>query len=483
MPTYQSYSGELAKWLDRYVSAGRKEAQQNRPPSNAQSPDHHEATLHAEAEKWIGIEQHLHGMSVTESSKTSNDVRQKLAELEVKVDRMLSDSTLQASIEADMAHERDALVEATVERLTAERDLRFFREENGIREAAVYPESRVMHVAIIVVLALMETVMNAFFYENAQGLLGGFVVALVISVVLMGTSFGFGFGFRYKNLKASVNKAAGWACLILFAILAIYANAVFASFRGEYQLLEDPSDVMALRDAFKLASAEAKNIFILNMQFTDLMSMVLFGLGCLLSCAAFYKGYTFDDKYPSHGAKDRALKAAKKEEAKRRDLVAQRVKEFLQRRRSELDAALHEPTLLIGRTANKLAELEHAKKHLGIQVRSIQGDYERVLRAYRGANVAVRAVEKPAYFDVYPDVTHQITTQPADDSIEELQAVRESVKSHHDRYKDQLNDKLHALAGQSAEILQRTFENFLRGVERVAQEAIDRSAKAVHAAA
>jgi hypothetical protein len=32
-------------------------------------------------------------------------------------------------------------------------------------------------LAIVVVLWLLESGMNAFFYENAQGLLGGFVVA------------------------------------------------------------------------------------------------------------------------------------------------------------------------------------------------------------------------------------------------------------------------------------------------------------------
>jgi hypothetical protein len=483
MAIYKSYSGEIATMTDRYIAQGRKEARENRPPSNATTPDEHEAALAAEASKWMGVEQYLLDTVVTEASKSVTDARQKAIDLESRVERMLNDSTLQAGVEADLQGERTALVSASVARLSATRELNFFRQENDIREAANYPESRVMHLAIIVALSLAETLMNAVFYENAQGLIGGFVVALAISVVLMGASLGLGYGFRFKNLKAASSKVTGWACLIAFIVLSVWANAVFAAFRGEYQLLTDPTDAMQLREAFQLASAEAKNVFKLNMQFSDLMSLILFGLGFLLSCVAFYKGYTFDDKYPGHGAKDRAVKAAAKVEDERRSLVLQKVKELLQRRRAEMDAAMHEPGQLIGRAAAKAGDLQHAKKTLEIQARAIQGDYKRVLGAYRGANVAVRAVEKPAFFDTYPDLTSQVNPSAADASLEDLQAVQEEVKRLRDSFKEELNRKLEALAGQSASILNQTFSSFIRSVEKESQEVIDRSARPVHAAA
>lgn len=482
MPTYTSYSGELASWTDRYVSLGRKEALENRPPSNAVMPDTHEATLEAEASKWMGSEQHLFDVVITDSSKAASEVQQKLVELNARVERMLNDNNLQGHIAADLQAERSALVDATVSRLTAERDLKFFREENEIREVAVYPDSRVMHVAIVAALALVETVMNAFFYENAQGLVGGFMVALAISVVLMGSSFLLGYFFRKKNLKAVNEKGVGWGCLLVFIVMAIWTNAVFAAFRGEYQLLADPTDGLALRDAFKIASGEAKNIFVFDMQFSDLMSLILFGLGFLLSCLAFYKGYTLDDKYPGHGLKDRSLKFAKKLEASQRDLLLQKVKELLQRSRAEMDAAAHEPSQLIGRAASKVGELQHSQKSIGIQSKAVQSDYERVLRAYRGANVAVRAVEKPAYFDIYPDLTRQVRLDAAESSIQAFVDIQEQVKAQRDRHKDSLNAKLQLLVEQAARILSETFGEFLRAVEREAQANIDRTAQPVHAA-
>ena len=65
--------------------------------------------------------------------------------------------------------------------MRAEVDLRHFRAMHGIQEQAVYPDSLLWHVGVIAVLALSETLVNAVFYENAQGLLGGFVVALSVS--------------------------------------------------------------------------------------------------------------------------------------------------------------------------------------------------------------------------------------------------------------------------------------------------------------
>lgn len=70
--------------------------------------------------------------------------------------------------------------------MKAEVDYRSFRAANAIMEQARYPDSHVMHFAIVLGLALLETVINAFFYENAQGLMGGFSVALGVAAVNMG---------------------------------------------------------------------------------------------------------------------------------------------------------------------------------------------------------------------------------------------------------------------------------------------------------
>ena len=207
-----------------------------------------------------------------------------------------------------MADDRQDRVLLTESRMHAQVEWRHFRAKNGIAEEAHYPESHIWHFAIVAACALVETGVNSFFYENSQGLLGGFFVALAVAIVNLGGALALGMSFRFKNLRDTDKKIAGWLALFAFVALAIYCNALFASFRAEYQFVTDPSNASALRVAFTKATDSAGRVFTFQMHFGDLLSFILFGIGILLSSFAFYKGYTFDDRYPGYGKRDRAVK-------------------------------------------------------------------------------------------------------------------------------------------------------------------------------
>jgi hypothetical protein len=479
----KSYQGELSAKLSEFRVKGEKEASKHRPPTDATALDQNETALLSEAEKHLVDEQRLFDFSVSESSRTGVDAQQKAIELQAKVDQLVSDTSLQGTIEADMSEDRQGLVAATEMRMKTEVDYRSFRAANGVTEQARYPESHVMHFAIILGLALLETIINAFFYENAQGLMGGFTVALGVAAVNMGGAMLLGIGFRYKNLASIDMKILGWLCLVIFLIFSIYCNALFAAFRSEYQLLVDPSDPLQLRQAFTQSAAEAKKIFLFNMQVADLTSFVLLGLGVLLSLLAFYKGYTFDDKFPGHGFKDRAMVAAQRAEVEKQDVLRQKVKAFLQRRRSEVQAAIHEPAQLISRVSSGVADLQNAKAMLKAQSESIQRDFSLVLGAYRDANTSIRATNPPEYFKEIPNPIHRVSDVGAIPLIESLSAVLLQLKVLRETQQDPLNDKLRQLQGDASEIMTKTFTLFLADVEAEAKSRIDRMVHAIHRSA
>lgn len=476
MTTHKSYSGELASKLVDYRQRGHKEASKLRPSQDAAAPDQHESALRSEAEGWVNSEQRLFDTALTELSRGVVEARQKAIELSGQVAQLVSDDSASSAIEAELAGDRPALVRATQARLQAETALKYFRASNDIHEEPRYPDSKIHHVAVVLVLALFETVVNTFFYENSQGLLGGFFVALGITALNIGFALLFGYWFRYQNLAAVDKKVAGWAALAAFILLTIFFNALFAAFRTEYQLVVDPSDFKELNSAFQRAWPEALLAFRGDPQFRDLWSFVLFGLGVLLGILACWKGYTLDDKYPGHGDMDRDYKKASTEEARQHDRVRQKVRELLHTRRAAVQAVLHEPATQVGMLARRVAELSNAKGSLQSQASAIQRDYSLVVDAYRGANNAVRAVPPPVYFSQPTLLSINADGNGADAVLIELGAVQEELKRMADTNREPLNEKLRELQQSSTELLGKTLTDYLDDIRKDAEAVIARMA-------
>lgn len=473
--TVAHYAGELTSRLADTRANARREAAEHRPPSDAVRMDKNEVELQTDAEKAIATEHQIFRHVLTEASRDAHELQEKAPELEGRIQQVLADDSLQSEVAATLAEEKATLVSVAEERMRAEVDLRSFRARHGIAEQAVYPESHIWHFAIIASLALVETIVNAFFYENAQGLLGGFVVALGVAAVNMSGALVLGMLFRFKNLIDREKRAGGWACLVIFAVLSVYCNALFAAFRAEYQLLADPTDAAQVRRAFRIAAEQAGRVFMLNMQFGDLMSFVLFGIGLLLSCFAFYKGYTFDDRFPGHGAKDRAARDARKSEQERQEVARQKIKDFLQRRRRELQALSREPADLMSAATKRAAGVQHAHTVFQMHQEAIQRDFSLLLRSYRDENTAIRATEPPSYFSYIPDIHVNLDEGVMGGILHILSTANARAQAVRDKYQDALNSKLNEVQRDTAILLDSTFSEFLRSVEREAEASINRS--------
>jgi hypothetical protein len=474
MSTITSYSGQLTAFQPDLIAKGRKEGSELRPPSDAAHMDQHETEVHSAAQKHIANEHQLFNAALTETSRTAVDLHQKVLELEGKMEQLLADNSVQSAIAADMAEDRQALVTATETRIRAQADLQYFRARHSITDPAQYPESHWLHFGIILALALGETSINAFFYENAQGLLGGFIVALAVAGVNMFGALVLGMLFRYKNVVDVEKRIGGWACAFLYVLLTIYCNALFAAFRSEYQILADPTDSLQVRQAFRKASQSAAQVFLFNMDFGDLMSFILFGVGILLSGFAFYKGYTYDDRFPGHGDKDRAVKAAARAEVAKQEALREKVKGLLNARRQQIQNLLHEPAQLVSNAGTKAAALDHSRNICEAQQATVQRDLELMLRTYRESNTAVRSTTPPQYFTVIPSVTMPLPKAAIDATMSQLAAAAEAARGLRSRFQEPLNAKLNTLQANAATILNEEFAGFLKSVERDAEANINR---------
>lgn len=480
MPTYRSYSGELAAKLQDYRSRGQKEASKHRPSPDAAGPDQYESALRSDADGWLSSEQRLFDMTLAEVSRGVTEARQKAIELRGQVDHLISDDSPTSNVEAELAGDRPALVMSTEARLRAEVALKYFRVTNNIHEESNYPDSLLWHFGVLLVFALIETGVNTFFYENSQGLLGGFFVALTIAGLNIGSAMLLGYWFRFKNLASVDKKIVGWAAFVAFTLTAVFFNALFASFRTEYQLVVDPSETAQLSAAFQHAWPEAMLIFRADMQFKDHWSFLLFGIGVLLSIAAFWKGYTLDDKYPGHGRMDKTYKAAVMAEQQQQDKVRQKVKELLHHRKAAVQAAIHEPSTQVGMLARRIVDLTHSQGSLVAQAAAVQRDYSLVTEAYRNANNSVRSVPPPAYFKEPTNLSMRVDANGAERILADLGTVQEELKALREANREPLNAKLRALQGDTSEILNKTLTGYFAEVRKEAEETIARMTPTIH---
>lgn len=480
MPTYKQYSGEIAELISDYRAKGHKEAENFQPTSTAVQPDQNEGALRATAEKWLLDEQRLFDTAVIDANRGAVESRQKSDELRFQIGQLVSDNSLVSAVDAELSGERQALVDTTEKRVRSEVDYKAFRAANHISQLAEYPESRIWHFSIVVVGLVLETLLNTLFFENSQGLVGGAAVAFFVAAVNLSFSLLFGFGFRYKNLHSIDQKILGWFCLVLFAIFALYCNALFATFRAEYQLISDPDDVQQLRSAFVQALSQARGIFILETHIPDFMSFLLFGGGLVMALVAFWKGYTADDRYPGHGHKDRMMQAAKKIEAEKQDLVRQKIKELLYKQRAMVQSALHEPVLLSNRASSRMAELQNIRASFNTQKEAIQRDFSMVVGTYRDANKSVRGTPPPEYFKEVADLRPLVSDAGAEPVLTELQLVQKDIREIGIENQDRLNEKLQTLQTEATQILTNTFAKFIKGIEVEVSEKIERTAFTSH---
>ncbi len=275
---------------------GANDGSRNYPETEAHQFSETENLIVHEAEEYLKTVDDL-------ANKEFTDIRRKAAPLSLtEIEDDFSDLKMAAKKEygRQILQVRPELVNLRAEERRELRNLKLFKEQNSLRRLAKYPESRIFHLAIILVCLAGEAGANTYFFAAGTdlGYLGGFLSALVVSIANLLFSFTTGaIALRYMHHVIRLKAVIGGFFLALWMGTMGVFHLLVAHYRD--LLLSDPNHAMlgawdSLRAApFGLESMESYIVMI---------------IGLVISVIFLLDGYSFDDAYPGYGKADREYK-------------------------------------------------------------------------------------------------------------------------------------------------------------------------------
>ena len=465
------YNGQLSGKLAELQLAARKAGEQNRPSSNATVPDETEMKLQSDARAFALAATSVFDRSATDSQKISRDLSQKCGDIESSLDQLLNDDSMQILAQQRLAQKTTEMVRLKVAELIKLASLNSFKHENKLTREATYPADRVYHFALIFIFAVLETVVNAVFFQNNAGVVGGAAVALGVAVMNIGSAVWLGHLFSNKNHIDSGRRVVGWGALVVFVLGIIFLNAVISAFRHHYGAITDPT-IEATTAAFISALQDGVDLMFFSPHFRDFMSFVLFFIGIGLAIFAFYKGYHQDDIYPGYGEKHRDWAAALAEWENRIEQVRTELHTSLDKHRSEVVSA--KATLLecSSQASQAATNLENAHSACQAGLKQIGNDLLVVRAGYRQVNLGIRTTPAPSYFaDETCDVpeSHDGQMQAALTAIRSVHGRSEELKK---RYLDVIAARLRKLVTDAAQMEKELISEYQANIRVQAEREI-----------
>jgi hypothetical protein len=474
-------AGSIAAHCDEFQKIGANEGGVNHPDSKSIAPDIHEISAITMAKQAVlSVEASL-ANSLVAAEEQCSEIAQRVAALDDDCKSHSSHDLVESAFRAVLAKRDHALVAACADEMSARAALNGFRSRNGIKDLACYPEDRLFHFSLLILFVVLETAANAFFYEGSTGILGGAFVALSVSVVNMGVAALLGGLFRYSNLPEKNQKLIGRIALAAFLLACFVMNLIFSTFRMQYQLLQNQIADLNLAEAsttqmaasFKAAVTDAFGIFALHFPTIDIMSFILFfiGLGC--SVIGFWKGYTFDDKFPGHGESDRQHKAIEKSFVDAKDSIFEEAVASVTQTAQEVES-LRSRILFEQRQAIALkAQVTASQTFFASALKAIQGELNLVLDTYRSANRATRTTTAPDYFKepvlVVPDSDGSERVDPL---LSKIEIVTIQAKTLAEAYGNVLGERLLRIQQQTHALVEIEFQKYLAAVKLRAESLI-----------
>ena len=283
---------------------------------------------------------------------------------------------------------RDLLIGSRKEERQAKRELNRFRTDNNLTREAVYPDSW-MPYAYLTTLVATEAVANAQFFSIAswQGWLGGFLMALLVSIFNVMLSVLAGIGLRGVNHVSAVRRVAVATGILTYAVMIICFHLVFASYRAELVVNSGLLENIALSS-------------LLNDPFAnwDIYALLLFGIGVLFALAALIKGYRLDDPYPGYGAVTRRYKKASNTYIDMRAEYTKAIFRTTADQLSKVDDRVKDARKAMGEFRDSLGTSANLISRYNTVVNAITETANVLLTRYQSINTEVRDAQTPEYF-------------------------------------------------------------------------------------
>ncbi|MDM8535866.1 hypothetical protein QUF70_03860 [Desulfobacterales bacterium HSG17] len=270
----------------------------------------------------------------------------------------------------------------------AQRSYNLFCHQNQLTREPSYQDSKVLHVALIILAVLLESGINSFFFASASpiGILGGLFQAMFISISNVGSALLIGsILLPYKNHVDNKKQSRAKFFTTLYVICIFLFNLGAAHYRT--LLDEDPF------------TAKIKTIPHLLQQpwSIDFEALNLLIIGMIFVVVALLKGYRFDDVYPGFGAMHRKLKSSPnysgvRVEAKKSlntliDTQIRQAQTLLQNARSKIQSY-----------KSSISQSQAIVSSFSKIVESAENVCNNALWEYRNDNAQIRSSQPPEYF-------------------------------------------------------------------------------------
>ncbi|MDC3279719.1 hypothetical protein OAV24_02450 [Gammaproteobacteria bacterium] len=384
---------------EKYEKRGRDRGKDNLPPTDAEQLDEVERAIKSRFEGEIAGNHEILGEELSVfTSRVGSLQLNKVPNLKLEFNKALGEFKEEIANGLNSAR----LTRRKVIEINEAMD--HFKKVNRRIDPAMYPDSKIFHLAFIFVLLLVETVLNGGMLGLGAegGLVGGILLALAIAVLNV-FLFGYFLGkaLRYCHHVNIVKK-------ISFGVLpaSILAGLIFCLNFGVAHLRDVLQGVNVVESVGGVVMAK---VIALELP-VNIESGFLFFMGFFFAIAAGVDWLKMDDRYPRYG-----------ELARRQD---EEEEKYFEEVRDTLESLgdLH------SETGETLLELKSNLEHMETEFKSILSHRElkigqfkaaeahnisvahQVVEVYRDANRKERTTPPPNYFN--QDL--EIITQPVE---------------------------------------------------------------------
>lgn len=390
----------------------RRQGAEGKPREEAESPDSEELAIDEELERRArqAAEEYRTSLELYESRIRDAIIS---SELRVEVESAGASAVSDFSIRAV----NDANHLAMLEHEAKGRDAEYlaFRATHLLKRLPkiVSARERWFRGTIIGIFVVLESVLNGLFFAEGSeaGLIGGFVQAVVLSILNIGAAILYAvYGLRLLIYRSLFVKAVGLVVLVLYVGWLLGLNLAVAHFRDAFIASAGNVSAALLWENFVRAP------WVLS----DAQSWLLALLGVGFSLSALISAVGLDDRYLFYGEIGRAREEAFTRFNNEKTVA---LEGFMARR----DEAVEQMTQVIG----ALRRQEYDKR-LAIDGRNrLQRDFcayldhlaaarQRLVTLYREANEAARSNLAPKYFLVTPPRAAFLAPPPPLAAVPEL---------------------------------------------------------------
>lgn len=266
-------------------------------------------------------------------------------------------------------------------------------------------------MSLIALIVALETIGNGNFFANENGVVGGFILALVPAILNAVLGFTLGILFRQTyHIKSSCRRNGWLTVLFIFSLIFVlnlgithyrsameqvsYAQTMVEKVAGEYE--QKYENIVELG----VEKISIQSLTSAPFDLSGVQSWLLFLLGIVCSLITAHEAFGLDDPYPGYGDAIRHYEKAQEAYEEKREEVAENLNDVCEHAKITLNETYQ--GLLENKSAPEVYEMinrarEYEKDFLRYSD-EIESIGNQLLQIYRRAYQSVAGEKIPHHF-------------------------------------------------------------------------------------